>query len=188
VNAEEPLPGDDFIRVTPDEKTMSDPEKIDFPAAVGPVPTYEAAFGYEDDEEDDMPPPGARSLGPRFYMQNNAQLAIDDTQLAGPLPVNGDTLAQSYFAQTTQQQHQGYAPQIYHSRNPSSQPSIARAPSPVYSRDGSETSSHSGLPSSVRPLIRHTSQASYSSSRSTESSTSSHSTVSKEIRPRWVIE
>ncbi|KAI0032489.1 hypothetical protein K488DRAFT_12331, partial [Vararia minispora EC-137] len=64
LNAEEPLPGDDFVRVIPDEKrAQSDPEKIDFPTNFGLVPTYETAYGFDDDMP---PPPGARTLGPRF--------------------------------------------------------------------------------------------------------------------------
>src|ERR1700761_1409765 len=96
VNAEEPLPGDDFIRVAPGEKNVqADSEKIDFPAVVGPVPTFEAAFGYNDDDEP-PPPPGSRTLGPRFYMQANVPLTVDASQLAGPMPINSDSFTHNY--------------------------------------------------------------------------------------------
>jgi len=67
LNAQEPLPGDDFSPVQPDNVTSSDPEKVEFPSARGGIPTFSVAFG----KDNDVPPPsqmnfGPPRLGPRF--------------------------------------------------------------------------------------------------------------------------
>lgn len=62
LNAQEPLPGDDFKPVT----GVSDLEKVDFPSNDKPIPTFSVAFG----SGDEVPPPTqmfAQRLGPRFY-------------------------------------------------------------------------------------------------------------------------
>ncbi|KII93632.1 hypothetical protein PLICRDRAFT_35861 [Plicaturopsis crispa FD-325 SS-3] len=67
LNAQEPLPGDDFVPALP---YGNDLEKVDFPSNEKPVPTYSAAFG----SGDEVPPPGqmfaGRQMGPRFYSAN----------------------------------------------------------------------------------------------------------------------
>ncbi|KAI0320446.1 hypothetical protein OF83DRAFT_584078 [Amylostereum chailletii] len=151
LNAEESLPGDDFIRVTP-EKGYSDPEKIDFPSADQPIPTYTAAFG---DDMDMPPPPGSRRLGPRFYSQDTVPFEL-------PSDVRTTTIS---------------------------------VPSLAYSSP-SDTTSHSGLPTSVRPLVRHgtqSSQSSFESTRSGNTTISNHSRSDSQEgshigRSRWVIE
>lgn len=180
LNAEEPLPGDDFERVFPNEKgSLSDPEKIDFPTNFGAVPTYEAAYGYDDEVP---PPPGTRSLGPRFYSQDNAPISIDSNQITGPQPVNVDK----------------FVPMPYHGPFSSiyekSQPSLPRhgseitAPPSVHSRTDSEWTTRSGLPASIRPLVRKGSASSNRSHDSTRSGNSTTESSQERMRPRWVIE
>ncbi|OBZ79913.1 hypothetical protein A0H81_00460 [Grifola frondosa] len=79
LNAEEPLPGDDFIPVVPGEK--ADFEKAEFPSTEMPLPTYSIAFG----SGPDVPSPAhmrfaPRQLGPRFY----ASQEPFDAQLESP--------------------------------------------------------------------------------------------------------
>ncbi|KAK1236136.1 hypothetical protein PQX77_000607 [Marasmius sp. AFHP31] len=67
LNAQEPLPGDDF---TPVYHT-SDVEKVDFPSNEKPIPTFSAAFG----RGAEVPPPsqmfpGRMSNGPRFFQRS----------------------------------------------------------------------------------------------------------------------
>jgi len=62
LNAEEPLPGDDFSPVY----NASDLEKVDFPSNEKPIPTFSATFG----SGSEVPPPSqmfASRMGPRFY-------------------------------------------------------------------------------------------------------------------------
>ncbi|EPQ61083.1 hypothetical protein GLOTRDRAFT_113542 [Gloeophyllum trabeum ATCC 11539] len=65
LNAQEPLPGDDFEPVSPGSEKM-DEEKVQFPDHSVPVPTYSAAFG----SGNEVPPPSQmfapRQMGPRF--------------------------------------------------------------------------------------------------------------------------
>ena len=186
MSAEEPLPGDDFERVTV-EKFGGDIEKFEFPSAQGPLPTFEAAYGYDDDVP---PPPGTRTLGPRFYMQQNAALDIERDQISGPnaLSPNLSNMEMDF------NRHHNPASAAYQSRFSFSQASSAtRAPSPTYSRDGSEktVTAHAGLPKSVRPTARQGSigsQKSFASSRSNSSTKTSGSTQSETIKARWVIE
>jgi hypothetical protein len=183
VNAEEALPGDDFVRVVPGEKDMErDPEKIDFPSNFGGVPTYEDAF-----DDDVPPPPGTRTLGPRFYMHDNAALAVDAAQLVGPAQVSMDQFGPppTYAASRTVSTFSGASSGL-----PTQSAPNVTLPSPVHSRSGSDLTAHSGLPTSVRPLVRKgsdRSDRSYASSRSTGSAETSMS-MTKEMRPRWVIE
>lgn len=63
MNAQEPLPGDDFAPVY-----SSDMEKVEFPSNEKPIPTYSAAFG----SGAEVPPPSQMfasqpKLGPRFF-------------------------------------------------------------------------------------------------------------------------
>lgn len=61
VNAQEPLPGDDFSPVT-----GPDIEKIAFPSNEKPIPTFSATFG----SGSQVPPPSqmfSGRLGPRFF-------------------------------------------------------------------------------------------------------------------------
>ncbi|THH21010.1 hypothetical protein EW146_g465 [Bondarzewia mesenterica] len=67
LNAQEPLPGDDFVPVGPGQ-TYQDPEKVNFPSSDRPIPTFSATFG----TGSEVPPPsqmrfGPRQLGPRFF-------------------------------------------------------------------------------------------------------------------------
>lgn len=67
LNAQEPLPGDDFVPVVPGQLDQ-DPEKVDFPSNDRPVPTFSAAFG----SGAEVPPPSQmrfapRQMGPRFF-------------------------------------------------------------------------------------------------------------------------
>lgn len=90
VNAEEPLPGDDFVPVVPNEKRFSDAEKFDFPSADYPIPTYDATFGQNDD--DDIPPPvgGPQVMGPRFFSQPpltvSTELPFEQRSIMQPSP------------------------------------------------------------------------------------------------------
>lgn len=62
VNAQEQLPGDDFMPVT----YGSDPEKVEFPSNQQPIPTFSATFG----KGDEVPVPSQMfpaQLGPRFF-------------------------------------------------------------------------------------------------------------------------
>ncbi|CAK5265266.1 unnamed protein product [Mycena citricolor] len=64
LNAQEPLPGDDFESVTPGD----DPEKVAFPSNEKPVPTFSATFG----SGSEVPVPSqmfkpTAQLGPRFF-------------------------------------------------------------------------------------------------------------------------
>ncbi|KAJ7596724.1 hypothetical protein C8J56DRAFT_1106125 [Mycena floridula] len=61
LNAQEPLPGDDFSPVY-----SSDLEKVDFPSNEKPIPTFSATFG----SGPEVPPPSqmfASRMGPRFF-------------------------------------------------------------------------------------------------------------------------
>ncbi|KZV74698.1 hypothetical protein PENSPDRAFT_681658 [Peniophora sp. CONT] len=180
LSAEEPLPGDDFERVTGEKMDGSDPEKFEFPSSSGPLPTFEAAYGYDDEAP---PPPGSRTLGPRFYMQQNGALDVENDQVSGPA-VYSPNLSNMDFDPR----------QNPTSRFSFSQASSAtRAPSPTYSREGSETTvtAHAGLPKSVRPTVRQGSigsQKSFASSRSAASTKTAGSTKSETMKPRWVIE
>ncbi|KAG7099581.1 hypothetical protein E1B28_001411 [Marasmius oreades] len=67
LNAQEPLPGDEF---TPVYQT-SDIEKVDFPSSDKPIPTFSAAFG----RGAEVPPPNQMfptrgSNGPRFFQRS----------------------------------------------------------------------------------------------------------------------
>ncbi|TFY71140.1 hypothetical protein EVG20_g1872 [Dentipellis fragilis] len=67
LNAQEELPGDDFVPVTPHGLGVQDPEKVDFPSNDSPIPTFSAAFG----SGSEVPPPSQmkfapRQMGPRF--------------------------------------------------------------------------------------------------------------------------
>ncbi len=72
VNAEEPLPGDDFEPALPYNEKGGDEEKVDFPSYEAPVPTYSAAYGFGPS----VPPPAymsaPRKLGPRFFAKDAA--------------------------------------------------------------------------------------------------------------------
>ncbi|KAJ3741615.1 hypothetical protein DFH05DRAFT_1506789 [Lentinula detonsa] len=62
LNAQEPLPGDDFTPVT----FGSDPEKVAFPSNQQPIPTFSAAFG----KGNEVPVPSQMfptQMGPRFF-------------------------------------------------------------------------------------------------------------------------
>ncbi|KAJ3824035.1 hypothetical protein F5878DRAFT_627986 [Lentinula raphanica] len=62
LNAQEPLPGDDFTPVT----FASDPEKVEFPSNQQPIPTFSAAFG----KGNEVPVPSQMfptQMGPRFF-------------------------------------------------------------------------------------------------------------------------
>jgi len=62
LNAQEQLPGDDFMPVT----YGSDPEKVDFPSTQQPIPTFSATFG----KGNEVPVPSQMfpaQLGPRFF-------------------------------------------------------------------------------------------------------------------------
>jgi hypothetical protein len=62
LNAQEQLPGDDFMPVT----YGSDPEKVEFPSNQQPIPTFSATFG----KGDEVPVPSQMfpaQLGPRFF-------------------------------------------------------------------------------------------------------------------------
>jgi hypothetical protein len=62
LNAQEPLPGEDFAPVN----HASDLEKVAFPGDEKPIPTFSVAFG----TGSEVPPPSqmfAARLGPRFY-------------------------------------------------------------------------------------------------------------------------
>ncbi|KDQ54861.1 hypothetical protein JAAARDRAFT_37975 [Jaapia argillacea MUCL 33604] len=71
LNAEQPLPGDDFISVTQTREVQSDVEKVAFPSSDTAIPTYSAAFG----SGQNVPIPSqmfpTRTLGPRFYNPSN---------------------------------------------------------------------------------------------------------------------
>jgi len=67
LNAQESLPGDDFVPYT---GTGSDVEKVAFPSNEKPIPTFSAAFG----SGDEVPPPSqmfssTTRMGPRFFNQ-----------------------------------------------------------------------------------------------------------------------
>ena len=164
------------------EKFGGDIEKFEFPSAQGPLPTFEAAYGYDDDVP---PPPGARPLGPRFYMQQNAALDVERDQMSGPAVISPSLSNMDFNA------HHNPASASRFSFSQAS--SATRAPSPTYSRDGSEktVTAHAGLPKSVRPTARQGSigsQKSFASSRSNSSTKTSGSTQSETIKARWVIE
>lgn len=62
LNAQEPLPGDDFAPVS----YGSDPEKVDFPSNHQPIPTFSATFG----KGSEVPVPTQMfpaQMGPRFF-------------------------------------------------------------------------------------------------------------------------
>ncbi|KAJ3890652.1 hypothetical protein GG344DRAFT_66081 [Lentinula edodes] len=62
LNAQEPLPGDDFTPVN----YGSDPEKVEFPSNQQPIPTFSAAFG----KGNEVPVPNQMfpsQMGPRFF-------------------------------------------------------------------------------------------------------------------------
>ncbi|KAF9270578.1 hypothetical protein L218DRAFT_914723 [Marasmius fiardii PR-910] len=67
LNAQEPLPGDDFTTVY----QTSDIEKVNFPSSEKPIPTFSAAFG----RGTEVPPPSQMfpvrgSNGPRFFQRS----------------------------------------------------------------------------------------------------------------------
>ncbi|KIK71377.1 hypothetical protein GYMLUDRAFT_33530 [Collybiopsis luxurians FD-317 M1] len=69
LNAQEPLPGDDFAPVT----YGSDPEKVAFPSNQQPIPTFSAAFGKG--AEVPLPTqmfPAHTQMGPRFFRSSPA--------------------------------------------------------------------------------------------------------------------
>ncbi|EIN13407.1 hypothetical protein PUNSTDRAFT_48389 [Punctularia strigosozonata HHB-11173 SS5] len=83
LNAQEPLPGDDFATVTPGDVEAAyneKEEKVEFPSTTGgsrPIPTFSAAFG----AGAEVPPPSQmqfapRHMGPRF---NNPSAEPFDT-------------------------------------------------------------------------------------------------------------
>ncbi|KZT22145.1 hypothetical protein NEOLEDRAFT_1150266 [Neolentinus lepideus HHB14362 ss-1] len=84
LNAQEPLPGDNFGS---DEKT--DEEKVAFPGQNVPIPTFSAAFG----SGNEVPPPSQmfapRQMGPRFYAHANAPFnsasSMSSTQVPSPV-------------------------------------------------------------------------------------------------------
>ncbi len=79
VNAQEPLPGDDFAPVTPN----TDIEKVAFPSEKA-VPTFSATFG----SGDEVPPPRqmfASRMGPRFFNRSAVPFEIP-SDVAVPQP------------------------------------------------------------------------------------------------------
>ncbi|KAI0274892.1 hypothetical protein BC834DRAFT_978153 [Gloeopeniophorella convolvens] len=84
LNAQEPLPGDDFVRVVPGEKGV-DEEKVDFPSTGRPIPTFSATFG----SGAEVPPPSQmrfNTMGPRFFNESATpfDLHIDTRSIAAP--------------------------------------------------------------------------------------------------------
>lgn len=83
LNAQEPLPGDDFTPVY-----NSDMEKIDFPSNEKPIPTFSATFG----SGPEVPPPShmfaprAPRMGPRFYNQAAEPFETPRNTIASPTP------------------------------------------------------------------------------------------------------
>lgn len=83
MNAQEPLPGDDFLPVTP---ANGDVEKVAFPSNEKPIPTYSATFGVGAE----VPPPrqmfAKRMMGPRFFNRSASpfETASDMSQVTAP--------------------------------------------------------------------------------------------------------
>jgi len=164
LNAQEPLPGDDFIPVVPGEKGNGDPEKVDFPSTDRPIPTFSATFG----SGLDVPPPSQmrfppRQMGPRFT-NSSAQpfeLQVDTTSIATP-PVA----------------RHGLSPDSAVSRN-SSSPTSGRN----LIRHGSSSSQQSF--SSMVSSTERQSWGNYSVTRMSSKGSSSGESIG---RSRWVIE
>lgn len=72
LNAQEPLPDDDFLPTVVDSKLGEDVEKAAFPSNDLPIPTYNSfAFGSQQAAAPPSPTPyGPRQLGPRFFNSN----------------------------------------------------------------------------------------------------------------------
>ncbi|KAF9821816.1 hypothetical protein IEO21_00246 [Rhodonia placenta] len=72
LNAQEPLPDDDFLPTVVDSKLGEDVEKAAFPSNDLPIPTYNSfTFGSQQAAAPPSPTPyGPRQLGPRFFNSN----------------------------------------------------------------------------------------------------------------------
>ncbi|KAI0047810.1 hypothetical protein FA95DRAFT_1518454 [Auriscalpium vulgare] len=94
LNAQEPLPGDDFVPVTYGEK--GDIEKVDFPSTDRPIPTFSAAFG----SGAEVPPPtqmfAAGRMGPRFYNQSAQPFEQSTDSVANPEPAYSEASSASH--------------------------------------------------------------------------------------------
>jgi hypothetical protein len=80
LNAQEPLPGDDFAPVG----YGSDPEKVDFPSKQQPIPTFSATFG----KGSEVPVPSQMfpaQLGPRFFRSGSGSEEMFDSRSVSPI-------------------------------------------------------------------------------------------------------
>jgi len=164
LNAQEELPGDDFVPAHTSyyDKDSEDAEKFDFPPSDGPIPTFSVAFG----SGPEVPPPAqmkfgsgpTRSMGPRFYSSGNESFE--------PQPPPFNALPQLAY---------GYSPQ---------QPQPPQYPQPPqqHSRSLSNGSYGAGVAVPERGLVRQ------GSGSSQHSMTSSESSGSNGRSKRWVIE
>jgi len=113
LNAQQPVPGDDFVRSY--SGAVADSEKVDLPSRETPIPTFSVTFG----PGPEVPPPSqmrfAPRVGPRFYnpaappfesqgRQSILNLVPDHTrnvsnvsyQTAGTVDSNGTRSARTY--------------------------------------------------------------------------------------------
>lgn len=204
VNAEEPLPGDDY--------SSSEKEKIDFPSNARPVPTFSAAFG----SGDEVPPPsqmrfgpGPRQMGPRFSDKTSEPF---ETQSQLDMSIASHTTPNSAYTSPISSPPMSLAPSYYRSNVAASGLGGAGAPFGGLQRNdtrgsvssfgySNSDSGHSvaGWNSSNSSHVRLNSTGggggggevmrsnSRGSSKSSKSSKSANSAAGAE-RTRWVIE
>ncbi|KAE9410659.1 hypothetical protein BT96DRAFT_961456 [Gymnopus androsaceus JB14] len=135
LNAQEPLPGDDFTPVT----YGSDPEKVDFPSNHQPIPTFSATFG----KGSEVPVPTQMfpaQMGPRFF--RTAQPF--DSRSTSPIPAPSMAYTRSSIVSDNSLTDEG-ASGIMRSNTRASDTSFHSVASYYkYSDDGHERPSRSG--------------------------------------------
>ncbi|ESK98192.1 hypothetical protein Moror_309 [Moniliophthora roreri MCA 2997] len=90
LNAQEPLPGDDFTPVY----AATDLEKVDFPSNEKPIPTFSAAFGKG--PEVPVPShmfPSRSSNGPRFFQRS--AVPFESPRSGSPVTIPSQAMARS---------------------------------------------------------------------------------------------
>jgi hypothetical protein len=133
LNAQEPLPGDDFAPVT----HGTDPEKVEFPSNHQPIPTFSAAFG----KGSEVPVPSQMfpaQMGPRFF--RSAQPF--DSRSTSPIPAPSMAYTRSSIASDDSPTDEG-APGIMRSNTRASDTSFHSVAS-YYKYSDDERPSRSG--------------------------------------------
>jgi len=143
VNAQEPLPGDDFAPVT---EGSSDIEKVDFPSNQHAIPTFSTTF------EVPVPAPmfsQPHRMGPRFFNSSAQPFDAQSNMTSVPRPPVARTLSRSPSGDSVTWSDGSHGAGIH--RNPSISSNNSKSSSKHYytSSDSghsmSSTSSHHGM-------------------------------------------